>query len=429
MKKIRSRSLGVVALVLSLLMICTTLFTAGADSIPEDEISAIINGTTDASQITSPFIQVANQVRNSVVGVNNYTTTTTYYGYGFGYGYGNGRQSEQRESLAGTGSGVVVSNYGHVLTNYHVVEDASRVTVTIANSESEYDAQVVGFDADLDIAVLWVSGLELPAVPLGDSDQLQVGEWAIVIGNPLGEDFARTTTVGVVSAIDREVTDKTYDRYGRQTEITNTMIQVDAAINSGNSGGGMFNTLGQLQGIPARKYSSSGFFSTTIDNIGMCIPINVAKPLLAEVLRAYDSDAAAKASGGAAAANEDNSSSPLHGKPRLGISGSTITSAAQSKLPQGVFVHEVESGSPAQEGGILPGDIIVEVDGEIISTMTDLQSQLKTYSEGDTLKIKVFREEGLAQFAGKNSIDLSQIGVGEYVDLQVTLRVIDNLAM
>lgn len=429
MKKICSRSLGVVALVLSLLMICTTLFTAGADSIPEDEISAIINGTTDASQITSPFIQVANQVRNSVVGVNNYTTTTTYYGYGFGYGYGNGRQSEQRESLAGTGSGVVVSNYGHVLTNYHVVEDASRVTVTIANSESEFDAQVVGYDADLDIAVLWVSGLELPAVPLGDSDQLQVGEWAIVIGNPLGEDFARTTTVGVVSAIDREVTDKTYDRYGRQTEITNTMIQVDAAINSGNSGGGMFNTLGQLQGIPARKYSSSGFFSTTIDNIGMCIPINVAKPLLAEVLRAYDSDAAAKASGGAAAANGDNSSSPLHGKPRLGISGSTITSAAQSKLPQGVFVHEVESGSPAQEGGILPGDIIVEVDGEIISTMTDLQSQLKTYSEGDTLKIKVFREEGLAQFAGKNSIDLSQIGVGEYVDLQVTLRVIDNLAM
>lgn len=429
MKKIRSRSLGVVALVLSLLMICTTLFTAGADSIPEDEISAIINGTTDASQITSPFIQVANQVRNSVVGVNNYTTTTTYYGYGFGYGYGNGRQSEQRESLAGTGSGVVVSNYGHVLTNYHVVEDASRVTVTIANSESEYDAQVVGYDADLDIAVLWVSGLELPAVPLGDSDQLQVGEWAIVIGNPLGENFARTTTVGVVSALDREVTDKTYDRYGRQTEITNTMIQVDAAINSGNSGGGMFNTLGQLQGIPARKYSSSGFFSTTIDNIGMCIPINVAKPLLAEVLRAYDSDAAAKVSGGAAAANEDNSSSPLHGKPRLGISGSTITSAAQSKLPQGVFVHEVESGSPAQEGGVLPGDIIVEVDGEIISSMTDLQSQLKTYSEGDTLKIKVFREEGLPQFAGKNTIDLSQIGVGEYVDLQVTLRVIDNLAM
>lgn len=422
--KIRSRSLGLVALLLALLMLGATLLSAGAASIPEDEISSIINSATDASQVTSPFIQVASQVRNSVVGVNNYAVST-YYGYGYGYGYG--RRSEQRESLSGTGSGVVVSNYGHVLTNYHVVEDASRVTVTIANSETEYDAQVVGFDADLDIAILWVDGLDLPAVPLGDSDQLQVGEWAIVIGNPLGEEFARTMTVGVVSALDREVTDTTYDRYGRQTQITNTMIQVDAAINSGNSGGGMFNTLGQLQGIPARKYSSSGLFSTTIDNIGMCIPINVAKPLLEKALRAYTGESAAPSS--ASPAQSANASSPLHGKPRLGISGSTIASGASAKLPQGVFVHEVESGSPAEEGAILPGDIIVEVDGQVISTMTDLQSRLQSCQEGDTLRLKVFRAEGLAQFAGQNSLDLSQIGDGEYIDLEVVLRVIDNLNM
>lgn len=421
--KIRSRSLGLLALVLALLMLGTTLLSAGADSIPEDEISSIIHSTTDASQVTSPFIQVASQVRNSVVGVNNYAVTT-YYGYGYGYGYG--RRSEQRESLSGTGSGVVVSNYGHVLTNYHVVEDASRVTVTIANSETEYDAQVVGADADLDIAVLWVPELDLPAVPLGDSDQLQVGEWAIVIGNPLGEEFARTMTVGVVSALDREVTDTTYDRYGRQTQITNTMIQVDAAINSGNSGGGMFNTLGQLQGIPARKYSSSGLFSTTIDNIGMCIPINVAKPLLEEVLRAYTGENPVSS---ASQAQNASASSPLHGKPRLGITGATITSGVSAKLPQGVFVHEVESGSPAEEGAILPGDIIVEVDGQVISTMTDLQTRLQSCQEGDTLKLKVFRAEGLAQFAGQNSLDLSQIGDGEYIDLEVVLRVIDNLNM
>ncbi len=421
--KIRSRSLGLLALVLALLMLGTTLLSAGADSIPEDEISSIIHSTTDASQVTSPFIQVASQVRNSVVGVNNYAVTT-YYGYGYGYGYG--RRSEQRESLSGTGSGVVVSNYGHVLTNYHVVEDASRVTVTIANSETEYDAQVVGADADLDIAVLWVPELDLPAVPLGDSDQLQVGEWAIVIGNPLGEEFARTMTVGVVSALDREVTDTTYDRYGRQTQITNTMIQVDAAINSGNSGGGMFNTLGQLQGIPARKYSSSGLFSTTIDNIGMCIPINVAKPLLEEVLRAYTGENPVSS---ASQAQSASASSPLHGKPRLGITGATIASGVSAKLPQGVFVHEVESGSPAEEGAILPGDIIVEVDGQVISTMTDLQTRLQSCQEGDTLKLKVFRAEGLAQFAGQNSLDLSQIGDGEYIDLEVVLRVIDNLNM
>ena len=204
MKKRSSMYLGVLAVLLAVVMISATLMNAGAasNSITDEEIDAIVNTTTDTSKITSPFIEVANQVRNSVVGVNNYTTTTSYYGYGFGYGYG-GRPNEQRETLAGTGSGVVISNYGHVLTNYHVVEGATRVTVTAANDESEHDAQVVGYDADLDIAVLEVSGLNLTAVPLGDSDQLQVGEWAIVIGNPLGESFARTLTVGTVSATAR----------------------------------------------------------------------------------------------------------------------------------------------------------------------------------------------------------------------------------
>ena len=290
MKKRSSVHLGLLTVMIAVLMISVTVFHAGASSIPEDEINALVNTVTDPSLVTSPFIQVANQVRNSVVGVNNYTSTT-YYSYGFGYG---GRQSEDRESLTGTGSGVVISKYGHVLTNYHVVEDASRLTITIATDESEQEALLVGYDEELDLAVLHVQGLALEPVPLGDSDQLQVGEWAIVIGNPLGEEFARTLTVGVVSAIDRKVTDTTLDRYGRRTSITNSMIQVDAAINSGNSGGGMFNTLGQLQGVPARKYSSNGFYSASIENIGMCIPINVAKPLIEEVLRGYNGDAAAQ---------------------------------------------------------------------------------------------------------------------------------------
>ena len=269
MKKRSGLMFGLLAVLVAVAMIGCTLMNAGAANvISEDEIKGIVGTSTDSSQVSSPFTEVANKVRNSVVGVNNYTTTTAYYGYGYGFGFGYGnRQSEERENLSGTGSGVVISNYGHVLTNYHVVEGASRLTVTIANDESEHEAKVVGYDADLDIAILQVDNLNLPAVELGDSDQLQVGEWAIVIGNPLGEEFARTLTVGVVSALDREVTDTTLDRYGRRTSITNTMIQVDAAINSGNSGGGMFNVLGQLQGIPARKYSSSGYSTTTVDNI------------------------------------------------------------------------------------------------------------------------------------------------------------------
>ena len=428
MKKRSSFWMGIAAVVLALTMIGATLVSAGADSngLTEAEIDAIVNTTTDASQITSPFIEVANQVRNSVVGVNNYATTTSYYGYGFGYGYG--RQPQTQEVLRGTGSGVVVSNVGHVLTNYHVVEGATRVTVTTALDESEHEAQVVGYDADLDIAVLEVADLNLPAVPLGDSDQLQVGEWAIVIGNPLGEDFARTLTVGVVSALDREVKDSTTDRYGRRTVITNTMIQVDAAINSGNSGGGLFNTLGQLQGIPARKYSSSGLFSASIDNIGMCIPINVAKPLIAQVLKDYDGQSNAAASSGSrsqadgAAVNE-----PLLGKPRLGVTITTILNDSEGKLPQGAFVRAVEDNSPAQQAGLLPGDIIVEVDGDIISSSLTLTEKLKGYEEGASVDVKVYRAEGLQDQATADRIDISRVGDGAYEDLTVVLRVLDQV--
>ena len=424
MKKVASVRYGVLAALLAVVMLAVTLIHAGAvtGTIPENEIQALVNTTTDASQVTSPFIQVAAAVRDSVVGVNNYATTSSYYGYGFGYGR---RQPESRESLAGTGSGVTISNYGHVLTNYHVVEGASRVTVTTASDEKEHEATVVGYDADLDIAVLQVPGLNLKAVPLGDSDQLQVGEWAIVIGNPLGENFARTLTVGVVSAIDRQVKDTTLDRYGRRTTISNSMIQVDAAINSGNSGGGLFNTLGQLQGIPARKYSSNGLFSASIDNIGMCIPINVAKPLIEQVLKDYNGSAAAAGDG---QKNEPAVNSPLHGKPRLGITVNTFTGTG-NVLPQGAVVISVDENSPAAQGGIQAGDIIVELDGSVISSHNALTKKLAGYNEGDQLAIKVYRDAELAKQITENSIDLSRLGEGEYVDLTVTLRVIDDLNM
>lgn len=418
----KSRLFGIAALVIALSMILSAfVVSAGADNVvTEEEISAIVGTTTDQSQVTSPFTQVAAQVRNSVVGINNYQEVTSYYGYGFGYG---GRQAQVTEQLAGTGSGVVVTQYGHVLTNYHVVEDASRVTVTVAGGEKEFPAAVVGYDADQDIAVLQVSGLQLPPVALGDSDALQVGEWAIVIGNPLGEEFARTVTVGIVSALDRELEDTNYDRYGRRYTTTNAMIQVDAAINSGNSGGGMFNVLGQLQGIPARKYSSNAFYSsTTVDNIGFCIPINVAKPLIEEVLRNYDgSDPAAES---AAQAQEGNDT--MLSKPRLGVSVYTLSSAVSEKLPLGSFVSEVEERSPAQEAGIQVGDVIVAVDDETCSTSNALIAKLQEYQEGDVITVKVYRAEGMTDFYDHQ--DLSKVGDGEYIDLTVTLRVIENVA-
>ena len=419
----KNRLWGLAALLMTAIMVFSAIsLSAGADSkmLSEDEINGIVGTSTDASQVSSPFTQVAAQVRNSVVGINNYQNVTSYYGYGFGYGRG---ENQTTEKLAATGSGVVITKYGHVLTNYHVVEDAARLTVTVADDDEEHAAVVAGYDADKDIAVLQVEGLDLAPVALGDSDALQVGEWAVVIGNPLGEEFARTVTVGVVSALNREVTDSNYDRFGRRYTTTNTMIQVDAAINSGNSGGGMFNVLGQLQGIPARKYASPGFSSssTQVDNIGMCIPINVAKPLIEEVLRSYDGTPVTTNSQ-SASANDS-----MLSKPRLGVTVKTLSSQVSEKLPMGSYVAKVEEHSPAAEAGIKVGDIIVAVDDEVCSSSTALIAKLQEYNEGDVITVKVFRAEGMEQFADQTSIDLDKVGDGEYVDVSVTLRVISDM--
>ena len=425
--------LVIVSVLLAVTMIGATVISANAatNGLTESQIDAIVNTTTDQSKIDSPFLSVVNHVRNSVVGVNNYATSTSYYGYGFGYGYG---QPETRESLRGTGSGVVITEYGHVLTNYHVVDGASRVTVTTGTDEEEHEATVVGYDADLDIAVLEVKNLNLEPVQLGDSDAMQVGEWAIVIGNPLGERFSRSVSIGVVSGLGREVTDRSMDKYGRISTVTNTMIQTDAAINSGNSGGGMFNILGQLQGIPSMyALSSSGgsfFFSTgeQADNIGLCIPINVAKPLITEVLKDYNNTGkSADTRSQSGDSEEEHIDSPLYGKPRLGVTITTLSNSSRYGLPAGAFVRAVEAGSPADDGGVKVGDIVVEMDGTVLDSQNALITKLNGYHEGDEVHLKVYRDPELSEKTNLNNIDVNKLGQGEYVDLTITLRVVDNM--
>ena len=426
--------LVIVSVLLAVTMIGATVISANAatNGLTESQIDAIVNTTTDQSKIDSPFLSVVNHVRNSVVGVNNYATSTSYYGYGFGYGYG---QPETRESLRGTGSGVVITEYGHVLTNYHVVDGASRVTVTTGTDEEEHEATVVGYDADLDIAVLEVKNLNLEPVQLGDSDAMQVGEWAIVIGNPLGERFSRSVSIGVVSGLGREVTDRSMDKYGRISTVTNTMIQTDAAINSGNSGGGMFNLLGQLQGIPSMyalnsNGGSSFFFSTgeQADNIGLCIPINVAKPLITEVLKDYNNTGkSADTRSQSGDSEEEHIDSPLYGKPRLGVTITTLSNSSRYGLPAGAFVRAVEAGSPADDGGVKVGDIVVEMDGTVLDSQIALITKLNGYHEGDEVHLKVYRDPELSEKTNLNNIDVNKLGQGEYVDLTITLRVVDNM--
>lgn len=419
MKKLKKFTLIVLSVVLAVTMLPGV---ADKGTLSKDEVETILNTTTDETQVTSPIIQVANQAKQSVVGVNNYRVTRSDY-YGFGYGYFRipGAQ-EGVERLAGTGSGVVVTKYGHILTNEHVIEDANRITVAFEGKE--YPAELVASDAALDIAVLYAPTIDLPAAPLGDSDKLQVGEYAIVIGNPLGEEFERTVTVGYVSAINREVKDKVSDRYGRQATIVNQMIQVDAAINSGNSGGGMFNTLGQLQGIPARKYDNSGTSIFTqqasIDNIGMCIPVNVAKPLLEQVLLNFDASQQVLA--------KEQEAEPETPRPRLGVTVKTLSPQQMQKtegsLPYGAYVVAVEENSPASEAGIQVGDIVVEVNDTVITDSSKLVEVITSSKAGDILTIKVFRTE-----AGEKTESVNDVGESDYINLEVTLRLLDDVKM
>ncbi len=380
------------------------------------------SGTTDTANtvvVTSPFTEAIKEVKSSVVGVSNYQmvrySTGGSWNWGFGYDRG---ESTTQEVEAATGSGVVIAE-DTVLTNFHVVEDASSLKVT--TGDDEFDATLLAYDENLDVAILKADGLNLPAVTLGDSDTLQVGDWAICIGNPLGEQFAGTTTVGIVSALNREVSSTTTDKYGLRGTVTNTMIQVDAAINSGNSGGGMFSVNGELMGIPTLKYTGSAFSGNTVEGIGMCIPINAAKPLIEDVL-------SGKVTGNATAGANTNASGNtdlLNGKPRMGITITGINTASTAvrtgQLPNGVYVTEVEEGSPAAEAGMQAADIIVDADNTVITSTSQLQEIIAEKNAGDTVEIKVYRVPGLADLT-----DADEIPEGEYITMTVTLEVVDS---
>lgn len=401
-----SAALALVLMVVASVALFNHDSTAGAEA---------VTLTENATVVTSPFTEAVEKVRDSVVGVNNYTTyRSSYYGFGFGYGRGDYADSS-REVLQGSGSGVVVAD-GYVLTNYHVVEDATTLEVT--SGDKVYPAELKGTDEAKDIAVLYVEDLDIEPVVLGDSDQLSVGDWAICIGNPLS--FTGTTTVGVISALNREITSDSTDEYGKRA--VNTMIQTDAAINAGNSGGGMFNVAGELIGIPSMKYTGSMFTGSTVEGIGMAIPINEAKELINDVLAGNGN---VESASGTTQSSQRISTGDT---PRIGVSVSNLNpnsyAVAYNLIPNGAYVLEVESGSPAEQAGMLVDDIVVSVDGTRISSKEEMTSILQSKQAGDTVILKVYRVEG-----GLSSYDdQTSLPDGEYIDLTVELAILDVAA-
>ena len=449
-KAFRKHILGYIAVAL----VCAMAVTAVAVFHSPNQASA------ETVVLTSPFTEAVAKVRDSVVGVNNYQLVTysgsqggSYYDFpwdyffgfgsgsyggsygGRGNGRGNGRDSQDssKEVQIGSGSGVVVAK-NYVLTNYHVVDGASSLKISVLKDGDDeptlYDATVAASDASKDVAVLYVPDLPLEPVELGDSDQLVVGDWAICIGNPgngAGSVMTGTVTAGIISALNREVASGTTqtDPYGRKTKAVNTMIQTDAAINNGNSGGGMFNTAGQLVGIPNMKYSGTRTSANSmgIENIGLCIPINEAKPVIEQALAAETGTPDAPKD--EKPAEEQNTSSTMVGKPRLGVSVTTFNGAEMSNgvLPNGVYILEVEKNSPAEAAGLQAGDVILEANGTVTPTFEAMSAVLLELKEGDTVNLKIWRPD-LVTDAASGQISTS----GKDMEIQVTLRVLDAVS-
>lgn len=434
MNTTKKKLYGSLAVALTLMMVIGATVALGQWNTKASAEAVTVS--ENATAVSSPFTDAVSKVKASVVGVNNYTNASSNSYYGFGFGFGNNGDGSNnggsiggsdgsgssgsdsgtsREVLQSSGSGVVIAN-GYVLTNYHVVDSATSLEVT--SGDKTYKATVAGSDESLDLAVLKVENLDIAPVTLGDSDKLSVGDWAICIGNPLS--FTGTTTVGVISALNREVTSENYDVYGRRQDLVNYMIQTDAAINAGNSGGGMFNVAGELIGVPSMKYTGSYYSSTTVEGIGMAIPINAAKTLIDDVI-------SGKTTGDSSSSNATVNGSTDNSKPRIGVTVTNATNFSsyavqEGIIPNGAYVTDVESGSPADKAGIQKGDIIVQADGTVITSTSQLIGILQAKNVGDNAVVKLYRSEGIAD---AKSID--DIKDGEYKDVTVQLAMLDNV--
>lgn len=326
--------------------------TSEEDSSTDDNSvirSKTIDVTTNSTSTEMTPQDVYENYVNAVVLVYNQGTTSTYWG-----------QAESQSS----GSGMIISKDGYVITNNHVVEGAEKLTVMTTSGE-EYDATVIGADEVNDVALLKIEGDEdFPTVSIGDSDQIEVGEQVCAIGNPLGE-LTNTLTVGYVSALDREISESS-------TGTTINMFQTDCAINSGNSGGPIFDMNGNVVGITTAKYSSSGYSNAaSVEGIGFCIPINDAMSIVNDLMQyGY-----------------------VKGRVSMGVSVRAMdtTVAQYYNLPTGVYVAGVTSGSAAENAGIQEGDMICAIDGDETASVAALKQKLKDYKPGDTATVSIYR--------------------------------------
>lgn len=338
------------------------IFNSQTSSNTENSILPIISSSNNQSSSTTTINyedigpNVASKVLPSVVGIEvKFTVNSVFGGQG---------------TSTGSGSGIIISSDGYILTNNHVVSNSTSSStnsfyqVSEANSikvylygdtDTGYDAEIIGMDSETDLAVIKIDKDNLVAAELGNSNELKIGEWSMAIGNPLG--LTSSISLGAISAVNREVTDGDGVKY--------TLVQTDAAINAGNSGGALVNSKGQVVGINFMKISSVG-----VEGISFAIPITPAIEIFNQLIQ-YNKVK----------------------RPYLGITGATVTENISKKynLAIGAYVQEVDTFAKATSSGIKAGDVITSIDGNEIKNMSELTDYIKSKSIGDTVTLKINR--------------------------------------
>ena len=315
----------------------------------------------------SPAVYVAQKNANSVVGV--ITNTQSW----------NRSTGEVEETMYSQGSGVVIQEGGYVLTNYHVISGGDSFQVLLPSGEKA-EATLAGSDSSLDLAVLQVTGdaaKELVPATIGSSSNLIVGSTVVAIGNPGGEVLANTVTQGIVSALERS------DVKGNNTTRNVDYIQHDAAINSGNSGGGLFNYKGELVGINTLKYSGSVYSSVSFEGLGFAIPIDTAFPIAQQLI--------------------ENGSVV---RPQMGVTVADYSGPDEpmsNYAPASVCIMSVNAGSPAEDAGLKQYDFIYAVNGERVTSFRELTGVLDKFSAGDTVTVTVVRYNNVYPMTNNNN--------------------------
>lgn len=318
----------------------------------------------------SPVTKVVEEVAPAVVKIEATVYSTSYVDpfieEFFRRWFGDIPKEYQRKGTS-LGSGFIFDKNGYILTNYHVVDNAEKIEVTLYEG-TKYEAEYIGGDKELDIAILRIDpkNKELPVIELGDSDELQIGEWAIAIGNPLG--FQHTVTVGVISAVGRKIPKP--DNSGYYTNL----IQTDAAINPGNSGGPLLNIHGEVIGINTAIIAPSEAM-----NIGFAIPINTAKRFIDSIIKTGKVE-----------------------KAYLGVYMQTVSEDLKKALglsvDKGVYISQVVENSPAEKAGLKEGDVIIEVEGVEVTSAAELASIIHNYTPNSVVTIKVNRKGKVLNF-------------------------------